>query len=100
MNDEDLKFLNLLRLPGTISAEQAAILLGVSNANIPILIAKKFLHPLGGRIKPNAPKRFSSHAIMKLVNDPEAMDRMHSILTVHYRQRNGGFGDSGLKSVA
>ena len=43
MNPEHREFLNLRRLPGSISAEQAAILLGIVETNIPVLVSKGFL---------------------------------------------------------
>lgn len=89
MNNEHKAFLNLLRLPGTIDAGQTAILLGTSEANIPILVTKSFLEPLGKNLAANAPKRFSSAAIEALARDPEKMSRMHHLISSHWRIRNG-----------
>ena len=50
MNNEHREFLNLRRLPGAIDAAQAAILLGVNDANITILVARGFLKPFGKQL--------------------------------------------------
>ena len=102
MSPEERDFLNLRRLPGSIDAMQTAALLGATPANIPILIAKKFLRPLGGRhIKANAPKHFSSLEVVKLADNPAQMDRMQIILTLHTRVRNGiGGAKAGKSRVA
>ena len=89
MDPEHRHFLNLMRLPGSISAEQAAILFGIPTACIPVLVSKSFIKPLGRTIAPNAPRRFSSVDIVKLASDPKQMDRMQNILTTHNRHRNG-----------
>lgn len=88
MNNDYKEFLNLRRLPGTLDAEQAAILLGVNETSIPILVAKSFLKPLGKLLAANAPKRFSSAAVEALARDPEAMSRMHQLISSRWRSRN------------
>ena len=50
------------RLPGRLNAEQAAALLGFQAHDIPILVKKGLLKPLGGGPK-NCVKYFSSVAI-------------------------------------
>ena len=89
MNPEHREFLNLRRLPGSISAEQAAILLGVAEPNIPVLVSKGFLRPLASPLSANAPRRFSSTVVEKLAGDAAEMNRMQQILTKHHRSRNG-----------
>ena len=88
MNPEHERFLNLVRLPATIDAEQAAILLGVAPGNIAVLVAKKHLKPLGRNLSANAPRRFASVTIERLARDPEELDRMQQILSQHWRNRN------------
>ena len=89
MNNEHREFLNLRRLPATLDAAQTAILLGINDANIPILVAKGFLKPLGKPVAANAPKKFSSTTIEALARDPEAMHRMRQMIGSHWRTRNG-----------
>ena len=101
MNNDHKEFLNLRRLPGTLDTEQAAILLGVNETSIPILVAKGFLKPLGKTLAANAPRRFSSATIEVLARDPEAMSRMHQLISSHWRSRNAGRGqvEQGPKLV-
>ena len=89
MNNEAREFLNLLRLPGTIDAGQTAILLGINEASIAILVNKLFLKPLGKNLAANSPKRFSSAAIEALARNAEEMNRMHHLICSHWRTRNG-----------
>ena len=89
MNNEHREFLNLLRLPGTIDAEQAAILLGINEANIVILVNKSFLKPLGKDLAANSAKRFSSVEIEELARNPQQMNRMHHLISSYWRTRNG-----------
>ena len=89
MNNDHREFLNLRRLPGSIDAAQTALLLGVPSTSITILISKGFLKPLGKNVAPNAPKRFSSAAIIALVQNPDEMHRMQHHISSHWRERNG-----------
>lgn len=82
--------LSLRRLPGRLTSEQTAVLLGVSPADITILMAAKFLVPLGRNLAANSPKYFSSAQIEQLMGDPEVMGQMQTALTKHWRQRNCG----------
>ena len=60
------RFLNLKNSPGRLTAEQAAWFLGFSAHEIPILIAKGFLKPLG-HPAPNGPKGSSSRAVFSVI---------------------------------
>ena len=89
MNQDHREFMNLRRLPGSIDAEQTALLLGIPSTSITILINKGFLKPLGKNVAANAPKRFSCAAIIVLVQNPEEMHRMQHHISSHWRERNG-----------
>ena len=102
MNQDHREFMNLRRLPGSITAEQAALLLGIPVTCIAVLIGKGFVKPLGKNVAPNAPKRFASAAIITLTQNPEEMHKMQHLLSSYWRQRNGkqnsktsGTGKSG-----
>lgn len=99
MNNEHRDFLNLRRLPATVDAAQTAILLGINDTNIAILVSKGFLKPLGKPIAANAPKKFSSTAIEALARDPEAMHRMHQMIGSHWRTRNNTPARAGTRGV-
>lgn len=89
MNPEHREFLNLRRLPATISVEQAVILLGIAEANIPVLVSKGFLRPIGGPLAVNAQRRFCSKEIEQVACNSDEVNRMQQILTKYYRGRNG-----------
>lgn len=89
MNKDHENFLNLVRLPGTIDAEQTGILLGVPAASVSILVARHFLTPLGKGIASNSPRKFSSAMILALTLDPDQMSRMHHVISGYWRSRNG-----------
>lgn len=81
--------LSLRRLPGRLNAEQTAMLLGVTPSDMPILVAAKFLVPLGGkRIALNSPKHFASVKVEEMAGSSEMMERMQIVLTSHWRNRN------------
>ncbi len=91
--------MNMRRLPGSIDAEQTALLLGVPTTAIPILVAKGFLKPLGKHIARNAPRRFSSAAIIALTQNPEEMHKMQHLISSHWRERNGTATGKSFQSV-
>ncbi|SRR6266404_388959 len=85
--DEVLRLLNVRRLPSILYTDQAALLLGIHDHDIPILVDANLLVPLGNP-KPNAPKRFAAVTITKLGNDPAWLDKAIRILTKHWRDKN------------
>lgn len=89
MNNEHREFLNLRRLPASVDAEQTAILLGINEGSVAILVHKLFLKPLGKNLAANAPKWFSSATIEALARNPEEMSRMHHLISSYWRIRNG-----------
>jgi hypothetical protein len=89
MKAEAQQFLNLHRLPGRITAEEASCLLGVQKENIPILIAAKLLKPLGGKdISVNAPKMFASFEVEPLARDVMLLQKAHDLITRFNRTKN------------
>ena len=87
MNSDRSQFLNLRRLPGRLTAEQAAWLLGLSLADIPILMGAGLLKPLG---KPaaNAPRYFARNGIEELAADGAWLDKASAALARYWRSRN------------
>ena len=98
MNQDHREFMNLHRLPGAITAEQAALLLGIPVTCIAVLIGKGFVKPLGKNVAPNSPKRFSSAAIVMLTQNPEDMHKMQHLISSHWRERNGKPSTTGKPS--
>ena len=61
-------FLNLRHLPARVNAQEAAWLLGFEEHDIPALIRKKILKPLGNPA-PNCVKRFHLKDVLNLAED-------------------------------
>lgn len=74
MNEQTVQFLSLLRLPGRLTSEQAAPVLGFSPRDIPVLVKAKILKPLGNP-PPNAVKYFASADIEKYARDQDWLNR-------------------------
>ena len=47
LNDEAIKLLGARRLPGRLTAAQASTILGFNTIDVPVLVSKKLLRPLG-----------------------------------------------------
>jgi len=100
MCDEQRIFLSFLsgtgRLPARLNAEQAAWLLNVNASDIPILIAKRLLKPLGDPAR-NAAKYFATVEILNLANDrtwlAKATDGIHGYWRNKRARRNQGGAD-------
>jgi hypothetical protein len=68
MREEATKILSLLRLPGRLTTEQVAPVLGFMPHDIPVLAKAKLLKPLGNPPQ-NAVKYFASAEIEKCTRD-------------------------------
>ena len=88
-SDEKYRFLNCQRLPARLSIQQTSALLGVADHDIPILVRKGILKPLGAPA-PNAPKYFSAVSVEELCRIDEAMHKVSKALTAHWKNLNLG----------
>ena len=68
MNPDLERFLNLRHLPASAPSEQAAGYPGISPHEIPVIVAKGLLKPLG-HPAPNAPKFFLTATLEDLRRD-------------------------------
>lgn len=75
------------RLPGRVASQQAAALLGFSVFDIPVLIKRKLLRPLG-KPMPNAPKLFASVEILKLMEDEQWLSKSTQALSQYWKEKN------------
>ena len=80
-------FLNLARLPARFNVEQAAAYLNFKPHDIPILVARGFLKPLG-RPTPNSEKYFARTQLLKVENDEEWLSRATAAVKQHWREKN------------
>jgi hypothetical protein len=88
LNNEHKAFLNLTRLPARLNTAQTAACLGFKPHDIPILIARGFLKPLGHPM-PNCEKYFARVRIQEKENDEKWLALANDALSQHWRMKNG-----------
>jgi hypothetical protein len=87
MNQDLERFLNLRNLPQRLTATEAAGALGLSPHEIPVLVAKGLLKPLG-HPAPNAPKFFLTAALKDLERDEKWHGKASDALQEYWRHKN------------
>lgn len=98
MNPQREQFLNLKASPARLSAEEAAWYLGFSPHEIPILIAKGLLKPLG-RPPSNGPKYFATATLAELHRDAKWLARASDAIVEHWRFKNARKTDVSAKTL-
>ncbi len=93
MNQDMERFLNLRHLPDRLTAGQAAGKLGFSAHEIPILVSRGLLKPLGHPAH-NAPKFFLTATIEDLHRDEKWHGKATDAVTEYWRYKNGRKQDS------
>jgi hypothetical protein len=88
MNQDIERFLNLRHLPDRLTAAQAAANLGFSAHEMPILIARNLLKPLG-HPAPNGPKYFLTATIEELRRDEKWHGKATDAVTEYWKSKNG-----------
>jgi hypothetical protein len=99
MNPDIERFLNLRHFPASVSAEQAAAFLGISPHEIPILVSKGLLKPLG-HPAPNGPKHFLMATLKDLERDEKWFGKMRDALQEYWRQKNARKQDAPDKRTS
>ncbi len=79
--------LHAVRLPARVNAEEAAVLLGFESHDIPTLIARGLLKPLGSPGR-NSPKRFSSADILAKSDDLKWLCRAEVVVADKWKLKN------------
>lgn len=87
MNQERKDLLNLARLPARLNVVEVAALLGFRPHDIPILVARGLLKPLG-RPAPNCEKYFARTKVVEAENNEEWLSRATALLSQHWRNKN------------
>jgi len=87
MKPEQTTLLSLPRLPGRLTTEQTAWLLGFDVGAIPILVAAKLLKPLG-RPAANGQKFYAACEIEKLRSDSEWLAKASDALVRYWNKKN------------
>jgi len=81
------ELLNLRRLPAMLNASQTAVILGVSEHDIPILARSGLLEPLGTP-PPNGVKYFASIHILEMAGDPAYLGKIRNVLYAYWQGKN------------
>ena len=88
MNQDTERFLNLRNLPDRLTATETAAKLGISPHEVPILVAKGLLKPLG-HPAPNAPKFFLTATLKDLERDEKWHGKAADAVQEYWRYKNG-----------
>ena len=87
LNNEISTLLRTPRLPSRLNINQVAAILGFQAHDIPVLVSKKLLRPLG-RPAPNATKYFAARDIELLGNDPAWLTKATQSMYDHWQGKN------------
>jgi hypothetical protein len=93
MNQDMERFLNLRHLPASVTAEQAAGYFGLSAHEIPILVAKGLLKPLG-HPPPNGQKFFLTATLEELRRDEKWFGKARDAIVDYWRFKNSRKGQN------
>ena len=99
MNPQREQFLNLATAPARLSAEEAAWYLGFSPHEIPILVAKGLLKPLG-RPPANGAKHFPTATLVELHRDVKWLARASDAIVEYWRSKNARKEPAYRSSIA
>jgi hypothetical protein len=90
---EKFAVLNCRRLPGRLNTSETALLLGVQDHDVPVLVAARLIMPLG-KPAPNAPKYFASVEVAANAENPEWLAKATQALARHWFVKNRRKGSS------
>jgi len=88
MPKEQVELLNLRRLPGRLSAQQVAWITGIPEYGLPFLVKAGLLKRLGPASKTHTVAWFSSAAVLRLIDDEQAMSKATALLVEVTREKN------------
>src|SRR5438045_620241 len=87
MSPDRERFLNLRMPPARLNAEEAAWYLGFATHDIPVLISKGLLKPLGRPIGGTI-KFFAFASLQELRSEPKWLARATDAIVQHWRGKN------------
>ena len=79
--------LSLTRLPARLNSTESAVVLGIQEHDVPILIGEKLLVPLG-KPAPNSPKYFAAVQILALAENVEWLAKATKTIALHWKAKN------------
>jgi hypothetical protein len=83
------ELLNLRRLPAMLNTPQTAVLLGLSEHDIPVLIVAGLLKPLGNP-PTNAVKYFGTVEVLEMAGESAVLNKIRSTVYQYWRRKNAG----------
>lgn len=88
MRDDQHRFLTLLgQLPARLTAEQVAWVLNCQSHDVPVLVAKRLLKPLGNP-PANGVKYFSTMLLLELAKDAGWLAKITNAIHDYWRNKN------------
>jgi hypothetical protein len=87
LNNEITNLLRTPRLPGRLNTSQTAAVLGFSDHDLPILVLKKLLRPLGKPVL-NSTKYYAAREMESLASDVAWLSKATQTLSDHWSQKN------------
>ena len=91
------ELLNVRRLQGRLNTRQTAALLNCGEHDVPVLVGKGLLTPLG-HPPPNAMKYFAPLEVLELAGDREKMGQICDALYEHWREKNAAKASATRKA--
>ena len=93
-------FLNMRRLQGRLSVRQTAALLNCGEHDIPVLVSRGLLTPLG-HPPSSAQKYFGPTEVLEMAGDPERMGQICDVLYKYWQDKNAAKkGDNHARGVS
>jgi len=97
LNDEIIKFLQTRRLPARLTVPQVAIILGFQPCDIPVLVSKKLIRPLG-KPAPNSVKYFATRDIEQVAGDSAWLSKATQAMSENWQARNKRLANNRLSN--
>lgn len=98
MDPQREKFLNLRTLPARLNAEEAAWYLGFAPHDIPVLVSKGLLKPLG-HPPDHSVKYFAAIALTEFKSDAKWLARATDTMIQHWRGKNARKSETLSRNV-
>ncbi|HUB68039.1 MAG TPA: hypothetical protein VL981_11195 [Candidatus Methylacidiphilales bacterium] len=86
-NSERHQFISVAGLPGRLTAQEAAWVLGFSDHDIPVLVTHRLLRPLGDP-PPNGGRYYALPDLEVLRKDAKWLHKASAVLVKHWRIKN------------
>ena len=87
ISEQAMELLNLRRLPAMLNAAQTAVMLGLAEHDIPVLVRAGLLRPLGDP-PANAVKSFSTAHVLELAGESAMLNKIRKAVYQYWREKN------------